>query len=638
MKNKIYIGIMIVTTLFTACGNHDELTQLVLKEAGDNRAELQKVLDYFPPHSPQAKAAQFLVTNMYLHHSYEGWEIDTLRSIRKNKKWRQPIADSILNRWRAFDYRRCKLVRDIHVARAEVLIDNINLAFEAWKKRAWNQNYSFEEFCEYVLPYRVGDEPFENWRRIYYERYSPILDSLYQGDNAVEAAFRMAEYLKKEQHFDSYKDLNLPHLGALFLLNTRGGYCREECDICAYAMRAVGIPVTIDFYEISPSYNSRHLWNAVVDTNGLAVPFNLSDKVFSRNGKTGKRKKGKVYRTCYGIQAEKQKGLYADKKAYGFFKNPCLKDVSGEYFPDSHVNISVKEESDNDWLYLCVYSGQNYIPIDVTRPKQGVANFKYVEPGMIYFLSRYDNGDFTVCDYPFLATKEGPHFFIPDTQHRSRVALRRKYPLVNNDQYLAYSVGVTVSGANRKDFKDAELLYQVIDTPQTNYNIVVPAIKGKYRYIRYCSPEHKYIKLGEWYMYTDSTGQPIDNYTVSSNQEWTAYQREQLKLLTDGDWSTSYHSASANEQLTFDLGKPTPIDHFLFMPRNDDNFIHLGDTYELYYYDKHRKWKSLGRQTAKEMTIYYDNVPEGALLILRNHTRGRQERCFYMKNGEQIFP
>ena len=74
------------------------------------------------------------------------------------------------------------------------------------------------------------------------------------------------------------------------------------------------------------------------------------------------------------------------------------------------------------------------------------------------------------------------------------------------------------------------------------------------------------------------------------------------------------------------------------MPRNDDNFIHLGDTYELYYYDKHRKWKSLGRQTAKEMTIYYDNVPEGALLILRNHTRGRQERCFYMKNGEQIFP
>lgn len=638
MRNKIYIGMLLVVILLAACGNRDELMQSVLREAGDNRTELQKVLDHYPPHSPQAKAARFLVANMYLHHTYEGWELDTLRSIRKNKKWRQPIADSILNRWKSFDYRKCKLVRDIHIAKAEVLIDNINLAFEAWEKRAWNKYYSFEEFCEYVLPYRVGNEPFENWRRTYYERYAPVLDSLYQGDDAVEAAFRMAEYLKTEQSFDSYKDLSTPHLGALFLLNKRGGYCREECDICAYAMRAVGIPVAIDFYEISPSYNSRHLWNAVVDTNGLAVPFNLSEKVFSRSGKTAKRKKGKVYRTCYGIQTEKLEGLYADKDVYGFFKNPYLKDVSDEYFPDNHIRIPVKGAGSEDWMYLCIYNGQDYKPIDITRPERGVATFKHVEPDMIYFLARYANGEFTVCTDPFIATKGKTHFFIPDTLHRGRVALRRKYPLVDNDQYLAYSVGVTVLGANRRDFTDAKLLYEVVDTPQTNYNIVRPATKGKYRYIRYCSPKHKYIKLGEWYMYADSIGKPLDNYTVSSNQEWTPYQRDRLKLLTDGDWSTSYQSASANEQLTFDFGKPTPIDHFLFMPRNDDNFIHLGDTYELFYYDRDRKWKSLGRQTAKEMTIYYDNVPEGALLILRNHTRGRQERCFYMKNGEQIFP
>lgn len=53
----------------------------------------------------------------------------------------------------------------------------------------------------------------------------------------------MADYLKTEG-FAHYNDFSLPHLGPLFLLDSRVGYCRETV---IFVMRAVGIPISMDF-------------------------------------------------------------------------------------------------------------------------------------------------------------------------------------------------------------------------------------------------------------------------------------------------------------------------------------------------------------------------------------------------------
>ena len=71
--------------------------------------------------------------------------------------------------------------------KASMLIENIDLAFEVWQNKSWNKNLTFEDFCELILPYRIAEEPLTNWRRKYYEKYNPILDSLYQGSDIVEA-------------------------------------------------------------------------------------------------------------------------------------------------------------------------------------------------------------------------------------------------------------------------------------------------------------------------------------------------------------------------------------------------------------------------------------------------------------------
>ena len=39
------------------------------------------------------------------------------------------------------------------------LCHNIEWAFKVWQEQLWGKNISFETFCEYLLPYRIDDEP-----------------------------------------------------------------------------------------------------------------------------------------------------------------------------------------------------------------------------------------------------------------------------------------------------------------------------------------------------------------------------------------------------------------------------------------------------------------------------------------------
>ena len=63
-----------------------------------------------------------------------------------------------------------------------------------------------------------------------------------------------------------------------------------------------------------------------------------------------------------------------------------------------------------------------------------------------------------------------------------------------------------------------------------------------------------------------------------------------------------------------------------------------GEEYELCYWDG-EGWSSLGRQIGRRATqeLVYDNVPAGALLILHNHTKGKEERIFTYENGRQVW-
>ena len=64
--------------------------------------------------------------------------------------------------------------------------------------------------------------------------------------------------------------------------------------------------------------------------------------------------------------------------------------------------------------------------------------------------------------------------------------------------------------------------------------------------------------------------------------------------------------------------------------------LHYKDSelYELFYWD--REWKSLGRQVGSRQLQYleYDNVPDNALLLFRNLTKGKEEWIFTYEDGK----
>lgn len=39
------------------------------------------------------------------------------------------------------------------------MVNHIEWAFKVWREQPWGKNVDFETFREYILPYRIGDEP-----------------------------------------------------------------------------------------------------------------------------------------------------------------------------------------------------------------------------------------------------------------------------------------------------------------------------------------------------------------------------------------------------------------------------------------------------------------------------------------------
>jgi hypothetical protein len=71
-------------------------------------------------------------------------------------------------------------------------------------------------------------------------------------------------------------------------------------------------------------------------------------------------------------------------------------------------------------------------------------------------------------------------------------------------------------------------------------------------------------------------------------------------------------------------------------PYDDTNLVKIGDTYQLLYWDR-EGWQTVAKQVATTTHVTFNKVPRGALLLLKDLTRGRQERVFLYQNGEQIF-
>ena len=78
MKNYL-VSILAIVLLIVACSRHPDDLERALRLAGDNRPELEKVLDYYSNHPEDGlklKAAKFLIANMAMYTFYTSPDLD----------------------------------------------------------------------------------------------------------------------------------------------------------------------------------------------------------------------------------------------------------------------------------------------------------------------------------------------------------------------------------------------------------------------------------------------------------------------------------------------------------------------------------------------------------------------------------
>lgn len=552
--------------------------------------------------------------------------------IQKDK--REAVSKEVIEKWQRVSFYSLPKVYDAKVITANYLIENIDLAFDVWKRYPWNRSLGFDDFCELILPYRIGDEPLSSWRKLYHDHYTAILDSAYQGDDVIEANKAVDEELKKVYYrWDT--DFNIPHQSADFLFYYRVGFCREACDITLYAMRACGIPVACEYFVYSPEYQQPHFWTTLRDTTGKFIQFGFNEFEASRiKPRNDGRKKGKVYRYCFGVQEELFSGITTDEKVPALFRDRFIKDVTDNYFGENNVSVSVQSGYE-DYVYLGVFSPGGWIPVDMALNNKGSVTFRNLEPDVIYQPLISDGQKHQAVGYPFIYSQKGTSILKPDTSNLKKAVLKRKMSLCGGYRDFQHRgiIGSQIEASLNRNFSNADLLYQFNDTLRSNYyELTPPDINKKYRYIRFSGPTDNILELAEFSVFADSANKE----RIKLNRMNDPSPAQSLDNITDGDILSYFSSGDSACFITYDLGRITPIGKLVYSPRNDDNYVWPGDEYELFYQDGINGWKSLGTQTASGRELNY-LVPDNALLWLRDRTKGREEQVFIHKDGKQYF-
>lgn len=621
--HKIY-ALWAVTTLLLWVGcttDEDCCVEDTLVFAGDNRRELEHVLNYYKDRGDTLKwkAARFLIANMRDKFSYDIPEQETIRQAMALLKTKHVIE----KRWKNFPYVNFPKVYDAQVITADYLIENIELAFESWRRYEWGKYYSFDDFCEYLLPYRIGDEPLERWRVEYRDYFVPLLDSLYKGSDVIEAASVVQDYAERAGYMFS-GDFNVPHHGALSLRRCWVGTCREYCDYIMYVFRTLGIPVTRDRYKYSPEIRHSHEWNAVEDTTGRFIPIEFHESGVKRDWEN-KRRKGKVYRSYFAKQVHP-----------AFDGDYYLRDVTAEYFGKNVVRIPIEKNEDG---FIAVFAFESWVPVGRYEADGGYARIENIEPGTILMPMLQGERGLVENGYPFMLEEGGAKIFKPDYAKKEKVKLTRKYPITAYMREHLYRInGTRLEGSNRLDFEKADLLKVVRDSGLYLKRHIKLHPEKHYRYLKFNLIRKAQLEIAELCIYADTAfTEPLNFEFVEDLLPACSMPGREIDKARDGDWLSLYQTYKRGAFLVLDFGKPVEIGGILWIPRNDDNYVKKGDCYELLCQDGANGWVSLGRKVAEGDFVEFGDVPSNALLRLHNCTHGVEEQVFLWENGGQRF-
>ena len=646
MRMAVWGGVCVAVLL--ACHPEKSRLEEALEAAGGNRSELEQVLEHYRGDSLKSLAAQFLIENMPCHYADAGKELEKYRRYFERFPpcaWRGPtfVRDSLVEADGAFCPDSLHKVYDVQVIKSDYLIRNIDQAFEVWRGQPWGRNVAFADFLEFILPYRVGTETLADWRQEVYDRYNPMLDS-------IRASADSTDVLAVAQTLMDSLSVGAVYFTGLFpsgitvgpdLVVWRSGNCRELTDLVTYVFRALGIPGGCDKMLMRGDKNVAHYWNFVVDGEDSTyfASIGQSSKQFAK-ADTYWDPKGKVYRETFSLNRTMRDACGRDTADVPpVFREPLMQDVTAAYAGRINRFLRIPADSlalgprEGERVYLCLSTRGTWVPVGYGCFEGDTVRIDNVQGDVVFRLVVCRRGHLVSLGVPFLLEKyTGAVRFFRAGEERQEAVLLQKF----KEDFQAHMVGGVFEASDHPDFRRPDTLFAIKERPSRLRNVVCLPDKGEaYRYVRYYGPPTRHCNVSELAFYASAADTAaLRGRIVSPPGVAEGRIVNQFGNVFDGDPYTSmdYREPSGG-WVGMDFGRPVHIGKLVYMPRNRDNFIRTGDRYELFYATA-TGWESLGEQTAESDSLVY-KVPRGALLYLRDHTRGSDDRIFEMVDGRQ---
>ena len=663
-----------------------------LETMGNDASAFKKLINHYQSEDRDKRKLQavyFIINNILPHHYY------TSDSLKQFDKYLEFIGEADIKerhwKWDSLGKKNIKVVyKDIRVnydyktITADYLIKNIDEAFSIWERSPWKDDFTFDEFCNYILPYRSDEEPIGNWRKKLSKKYSFLYDTISSGYDLDRSYTFLYKYVRDSLFLITMKCFYPFQMDIDRLLLAKSGACPDKTNFTSYVLRSFGVPVAIETlpswgndgrphsFNVLPDEKLGYKYIIKTDTIPYKYPFvhasrrmenskllvlneDFQDPVMSDFLKskvidyhlintadlpeyltvTPGRSVAKLFRKTYEIQSSSLMEInksYHEKIPY-FFESPNLMDVTGLYVSVQDIEIDIKNKPDHaNFAYLCTSSGSSFIPVAWSLlKKNNVAEFTDVGKQVLYFTMYLYNDRFYVANNPFVLSKSGDVKYLHiDNNHPQKMILHRKYPLFSWIVYFTNrSVGGIFQGASKKDFSDAQDLYTIEKTPDFDMNKIQISNENKFRYIRFINTK-SYGDMNEIEVLEESN-KKLDGKILCSDDDNILG----AKRAFDGDYNTRYEGKDLNSWIAIDFGTPKLIKQINFVPRSDRNGIHPGEEYELLFWDN--QWKSGGRKTAKDNYLVYDSIPSNTVYWLKCHSGGTEERIFTYEDGKQIW-
>jgi hypothetical protein len=650
--------LVIICSFFFSCSvtNKDNSLEWALSLAGNNRSELEKVLNFYQKDAKDSlkyRAACFLIENMPYYYYYEGQQLDDYLEyypLIKEKPLSEPstLLDSLAKMHGQFSLNNLQIKYDIQEVDSAYLCNNIEWSFKVWKEQPWGKYITFDNFCEYILPYRLGNEKLVYWKEDLYNRYMPFLEGIDNNsgkDDPVNIASIVSGLIiNRPAKLTLTSPPKFPRLGP-FGSQYLSGTCQNITDHVVYVYRALGIPCHIDFMPLRGDNNNAHFWISIHNKNNeLYVQDLVGPITLASNSKVRQYSKLKVYRSTFSINKSIVNEMNKlENTVCPLFKLPLFNDVT-TYYADFYMeSVTIPKEylykikSQAKIAYLCLNNRMDWEAVDWAPFDKDNLIFRNINKGTIVRIATFENNKLVFQTPPFIITiPTGELSFLVPSKKSHDVTLFTKVSLVPELSFLDKMINGVFEASNVSDFAKKDTLFRIQSRPSRLFNEGFTKNEKKYRYIRYFGPKSGFCDVAEISFYREIH----DTISLSGEIIGTQNKEPDQNRYTnafDKNTETSFHFKNGYEGwVGLDLGEPMKISKIVYTPRNRDNYVKPGDIYELFYFGN-EVWESLGKKTATSDFLLYKNVPENVLLFLKNHTSGTDERIFLYLNGEQVW-